>query len=446
LRLKFFISICCVCLLTAGCKKDLPSLNINPNDSTEADPELIFKHSVRRGMTGYITSSNLEYNGISSWVMYFANRGGINPTVPYSSPPGGDAFWNETYIDAMSNAQVIIDLENPEIANLKAAALIWKVYLAHRVTDLWGAIPYSEALQGNPELNLAPSYDSQREVYEQMLSDLDIAIASFDPLEEAIKPEIDLLLGGEIDLWKRFANSLKFRLAMRVSVKDQNMAQEVLNNLSPSDLFESNETSAEFEFNSVFNNPLNEAGNIRFFEGEQYVNPSKFLVDKLLNTNGKFFMNNDRPLPLLSYSEVCFLMAEAAERGMWPGNSLDYLKEGIATHMEHMNLHNYSDHENITATEIQDYLNSITEASLEEIGTQKWLLLGYENVLEAYAELRRTGFPKLVDFDGEPINWDIFPKRLVYPNSEFTLNRDNYLEALDEQGADNINTPIWWAN
>jgi len=364
---KNFISIFTLLTLLSGCKKDISSLNINPNDSLEPNPELIFKHAVKRGMSNYITATNLEYNGISSWVMYLANRGGINPSVPYSSPPGGDAFWNESFIDAMSNSQVIIDFEGEEdYTNLKAAALIWKTFIAHRVTDLWGAIPYSEALQGNPELTFAPAYDSQLEVYERMLSDLAIANESIDESLDFISSESDLLFKGNLDLWKRFANSLRFRLAMRVSNKDQSMAEEVLNELAIDDLFLSNQASAEFQFNSVFNNPVNEAGNIRFFEGEQYINPSKFLVDKLLDTSdprlrfmieeaslydtfdfldqykgvpnllsfnssewdnynldetlgdplgewgdvsrmGEFFLNNERPKPLLSYSEICLM-------------------------------------------------------------------------------------------------------------------------------------------
>ncbi len=505
MKIKLVISLVFICLLFGGCKKDLPSLNINPNDSLVADPELIFKHSLRRGMSNYLTSSNLEYNGISSWVMYFANRNGINPNVPYISPPGGDSFWNETYIDAMNNAQVVIDFEDPEIANLKAAARVWKVYQAHRITDLWGSIPYSDALKGYSELNLAPAYDTQKEVYEQFFADLELAVESFDESASSINAESDLLFNGDTQLWKKFANSLRFRLAMRVSTKDQAMAQEILDKLSISDLFESNELSAKFQFNSVFNNPLNEAGNIRYFEGEQYINPSKFLVDKLVSTEdprlkfmieeanlydtfdfldpykgvpnllafnsddwsnynldatlgdplgewgdvsrlGEFYLNNDRPLPILSYSELCFLMAEAAERGMWPGNSLSFLQEGITSHMQYMNQYNYSNQEDISESEIQNYLSSITKPTLEEIGTQKWLLFAYENVLEAFAEFRRTGYPKFTDFYGELINVDQFPKRLVYPNSEFTLNRDNYIEAIELQGSDNINTPLWWAN
>ncbi|MFK7755297.1 MAG: SusD/RagB family nutrient-binding outer membrane lipoprotein [Flavobacteriales bacterium] len=509
MNIKLYISFLTLIALTfSACKTDITDLNVNPNDSLESDPELLFKHSIRRGMSSYLTATNLEYNGISHWVMNFAARGGINTNIPYVSPPGGDAFWQEAYVDAMNNAQVIIDREESageDFSSLKAVALIWKTYVAHRITDLWGAIPYSQALQGNPELSFAPAYDTQREVYEKMLSDLALALEQIENSSSNIAPESDLLFAGDLQKWKEFANSLRFRLAIRVSDVDENMASEVLIDLATEELFTSNASSAEFQFNSVFNSPLNEAGNIRFFEGEQYVNPSKFLVDLLVESNdprikfyleeanlyntfdfldqykgvpnllsfnseewddydldetlgdpngewgdvsriGEFFMNNERPVPLLSYSELCLLKAEAVLKGLWNGSADDLVKEGIRSHMEHMNFHNYSDHENIEDQDIDDYVSGISGVDLEEVITQKWILLAYENTLESFTELRRTGFPTLVDFYGESIDNSIFPQRLKYPNSESTLNQDNYLEALDMQGPDELSTPLWWSN
>jgi hypothetical protein len=505
---RIYILALVIAVLIGACKKDITDLNVNPNDSQTPNPDLLFKHSVKRGMSNYLTATNLEYNGIAHWVMYFSSRGGINANTPYISPPGGDNYWSESYIDAMNNAQIIIDYEetaNEDFSNLKAAALIWKSFLAHRVTDLWGAIPYSEALQGNPELSLAPGYDTQQEVYTRLFADLELAASLLDDTAVAINADSDLLFAGKIDSWRRFANSLRFRLAMRVSNVNEALVNEVLTDLESADLFESNAGSAEFQFNSVFNNPLNEAGNIRFSEGAQYVNPSKFLVDLLLEKNdprikfyieeaslydtfdfldrykgvpsllpftseewgdynldetlgdpngewgdvsriGEFFMTNERPVPLLSYSELCFLQAEASLRGLWSGNADELVKEGVRAHIEQMNFHNYSDHEAIEEQDIAEYVNAISGVDLEEVITQKWLLFTYENTLEAFSEYRRTGFPTLVDFYGVAIENSLFPQRLKYPNSEFTLNQENYLEAIELQGADDLTTPLWWTN
>jgi hypothetical protein len=502
---KFYILIIIgLIFFQTSCIKDITDLNMDPNNEQTADPHLVFKYSVKRGMGNYLTASHLEYNGLQQWTMYFASRGGVEPGNEYPSPPGGDGFWNENYIDAMNNAQVIIRLaeENPELVNMKAAAIIWKTFLAQRISDLWGDIPYSAALQGNPDLDFTPEYDLQEDIYLKMLSDLENAVNTFDDSKEFYNEDSDLIFGGNIDLWKRFANSLRLRMAIRISNADATLSNSVLNELAQQELIETNQQSATFQYNSVYNKPLFEAGSIRYDEGAQYINPSKFLVDLLVESSdprigfllektslsatypfineyrgvpnllaynseiwdsynldaqlgdplgqwgdvsrlGKWYLNNDRPFPILSFSEVCFLKAEAALNGSWPGDAMEYFKQGIRSHMEYINTNTDAENQ-ITEMEILTYLNSFSEITLEKIITQKWILFAYENVFEAYADFRRTGFPVLKDYSGNPINTEDFPRRLKYPFSEFNLNRENYLNAVNNQGPDNSSTRIWW--
>ena len=490
-------------VISFGCVKDLPELNSDPNNSTQADPDLLFKYAVKRGMGSYLTASHLEYNGLHQWMMYFANRGGVEPGNEYPAPTGGDSFWNETYIDGMNNTAVIIREaeKHPNWVNKKAAALIWKTFMMHRITDLWGEAPYSEAFKGNPELEFTPVYDSQEMIYDHMLSDLKLAAASFDWSQPFFDASSDLLFGGDMDAWIRFANSLRFRLAIRISDIKPELSQNVLNELTQASLISEEAHTAAFQFNSVFNKPLLEAAMIRYQEGEQYINPSKFLTDILLSTNdprivyflektslsdafpfideyrgvpnlvaynseiwqnynldaqlgdplgswgdvsriGSWYLNNDRPMPLLSFSEMCFLKAEAALRGLWPGDPMDFLKQGINAHMNYMNA--YAAESLISESAIQNYINTINSVDLQQIITQKYLLFAYENVFESFAEYRRTGFPVLTNYDDSPINAQIFPKRLRYPYSEFTYNRDNYVNAIEQQGSDSQLTPLWW--
>jgi hypothetical protein len=281
------------------------------------------------------------------------------------------------------------------------------------------------------------------------------------------------------------------------------LSQSVLDELTQAPLISEESHTAAFQFNSVFNKPLLEAALIRYQEGEQYINPSKFLTDLLLSTNdprivyflqktslsdafpfideyrgipnlvaynseiwqnynldaqlgdplgswgdvsriGSWYLNNDRPMPLLSYSEMCFLKAEAASRGMWPGDPMNYFKEGISAHMSYMNA--FATESLISEIEMKNYINSFIDIDLQQIITQKYLLFAYENVFESYAEYRRTGFPVLTNYDGNTIDTQIFPKRLRYPYSEFTYNRENYQKAIEQQGADNQLTPLWWSS
>lgn len=506
MKKSFILLTMSLVVLFTSCLKDITDLNTDPNNPTTVDPQLLFKFAVKRGMGSYLTQSHLEYNGLQQWTMYMATRGGVEPGNEYPSPAGGDGFWNESYIDAMNNAQVIIRqaTDNPEMVNMKAAATIWKTQLMLRVTDLWGDVPYSKALLGNPDLEFTPEYDLQEEIYQAMNNDLLLAAASFDNTKPFFNEDSDLVYGGDMENWKRFANALRLRIAIRISSVDPELSRSITSDLAELPLIESNDQIASFQFNSVFNKPLFEAGSIRYQEGSAYINPGKFLVDLLVGTSdprisfilektalsatypfipeyrgvpnllaynseiwdgynldaqlgdplgswgdvsriGLWYMNSERPFPVFSYSEVCFLKAEAALNGMWPGDAMDYFKQGIRSHMEYIN--QYTEAENtISEFEILNYLNSFDEVTLEAIIMQKYLLFVYENVFEAYADYRRTGFPVLTDYDGNAINQETFPRRLIYPYSEFTYNRENYQKAVNIQGPDNSSTRMWWDN
>jgi hypothetical protein len=158
---------------------------------------------------------------------------------------------------------------------------------------------------------------------------------------------------------------------------------------------------------------------------------------------GPWFLSNNTPGVFMSYAEVCFLKAEAALNGLWPGSADDFLAQGVRANMDFYNLW-ATDEQLISNGEMLEYIGNLPAATLEEIITQKWLSFAYEQGYEAYAEYRRTGFPVLKDFFGNPVNAAAFPCRLPYPNSEFTLNRANYNQAVEHQGPDNATTRIWW--
>jgi hypothetical protein len=483
---------------------DITDLNQDPNQSQEVDPDLLFKYAVKRGMGNYITQSFLEYNGIQQWMMYMATRGGIETGNEYVQPSTAESFWNESYVDAMNNAQKVIDLTGSDInlQNKKAAALVWKTYMISRVTDLWGNVPYSQALQGNPELDFTPAYDTQKAIYEKMMADLQAAIQLFDPNKPFFSNENDLIYGGNVDNWISFANSLRLRFAVRIHHIYPELASTAFDDISNYPLIESNSANATFLYNTVFNKPLYEAGSIRYEEGASYINPSKFLVDLLVNTSdprtrflfekaqlseifpfldeyrgvpnllsysseewenynldaqlgdpngewgdvsriGSWYMNNDRPFPIITCSEVAFLKAEAALNGNWAGNSQNLFEEGVTNHVDYINQYAF-DITTISQIELGNYLNQYSSVELEDIITQKYILFAYENVFEAYNDYRRTGYPVLLDFYENPIDLTNFPQRLVYPFTEFTYNRENYMNAVALQGPDELTTRFWW--
>jgi len=480
--------------LFTGCKKDLAELNVNPNQPSSTDPNYLFRYALQQGMGNYNSDVTLEQWGLMNWMMFMAPRGGMEPGKEYVIPSGKDDFWREQYSNALSNTQVILDMaqDDPDMINMKAAAIIWKINLFHKLTDLWGDIPYSDALKGITELNYSPVYDNQETIYGIMLGELKLSVESFDPEKKFFDTDADLIYQGDINNWIAFGNSLRLRLATRINKADYPMYEAVVSELVDQPMINENPESALFPYNSVVKNHLYET----MFRGESVVqnNPSKFMVDLLVNSDdprlpvlcekaplsflpifpeyngvpnlvpnndpiwdnynpdgdwgdisriGNWFLRNETPGVILSYAGVCFLKAEAALNGLWPESADDLVKQGVRANMEFYGEHGEEDHQ-IPEEKIEAYLNDLPETSLELIITQKWISFVFENGYEAYAEYRRTGYPVLTDYYNQPINDAVFPVRMIYPYSEFTLNRENYNKAIEDQGPDNEYTRVWW--
>ncbi len=499
--MKKYTTIAFVSLLVLfSCKKDLTELNVNPDQPLSTDPNYLFTYVLQQGMGNYNSDVTLEQWGLMNWVMYLASREGVEPGKEYEVPGGKDDFWREQYTNTLSNAQVIINMGagDPGMVNMTAAAEIWQVYCFQIITDLWGDIPFTQSLKGMSELQLTPAYDRQQEIYTLLIGKLQNAIAGFDPAQQFFRPDADIVYRGDINKWIAFGNSLLLRLATRINRADFELYATVVGSLQNKPLIDNQEQAAIFPYNAVAKNPLWET----MYRNESTVqnNPAKFFVDLIVTTEdprakvffqeaplsflpfiakykgvpnllpnndpawdnynlnqalgiegewgdiskiGVWFLNNHTPGVIMNYSEVCFLKAEAALNGLWPESANTLLARGVQANMEFYNL--YANDENtITAGEIDTYLQSLPAANLETVITQKWISFAYEQGYEAYAEYRRTGFPVLTNYQGDPVNQEIFPVRIPYPYSEYTLNQTHYNAAVEAQGPDTKFTKVWW--
>ncbi len=483
-----------------ACIKDLTELNVNPDQPLSTDPDYIFSYVLQQGTGNYNSDVSLEQWGLMNWVMYLASREGVEEGREYPMPSAKDDFWREQYTNTLSNAQIIVNMaaDDPDMVNMKAAARIWQVYIFSMLTDLWGNIPYTEALKGMTGLNFSPAYDRQSDIYEAMIIQLQEAVSALDAGQLFFDREYDLIYNGNIHHWKSFGNSLMLRLATRVNKVDFDFYASVVQGLQNQPLISGQEEAAIFPFNAERKNHLWET----MYRNESTIqnNPSKFFVDMLVERNdprvsvffeeaplsflpfipkykgvpnllpntdtywdnynvneslgipgewgdisriGQWFLNDNTPGVIMNYSEVCFLLAEAALHGLWDDDPDQLMKKGVEANIRFFNL--YGNTENhIPESEISIFVLNLPDATLEEIIIQKYISFGFEQGYEAYAEYRRTGYPVLTKYDGSGINKSIFPLRLPYPNSEYTLNRNNYDEAVGNQGPDNEFTPIWW--
>jgi len=491
---KYSLLTFAIVIIFTACKRNLTELNVNPNEVTYVNPALLFKQSLKDGAGSYNTDVNVEQWGLMTWMMYMAPKGGHSPGEEYVIPGGKDGFWDEQFSNALVGIQETLNLYSDSVkyTNEIAIAKIWKVFLFHRMTDLWGEVPYSEALRGYDDLIYLPKYDSQQEIYFHFLDDLKASSSAIDEANPLSTPDADLIYSGDLHKWRLFANSLRLRLAINIKFIAPEKYNEVLKELEQAEFFTKNDDSAHFPFNEEKKNHLYET----FFTNQGTVqnNPSKFLVDMLQQKNdpraavffqktelslaqpwlypeykgvpnllannsetwssydsnwgdiskiGTWFLRAETPGVIMSYSEVCFLKSEAALDGFFPQSSDFYLKEGIKANMNFYTEYGEIEHE-ISEQKITNYISNLSGSTLEDIIMQKWISFAFENGFQAYSEYRRTGYPVLLNFNNTPIDNSIFPVRLPYPTSEITLNSENYNNAVSRQGTDNEFTKLWW--
>lgn len=383
-----------------------------------------------------------------------------------------------------------------------------KVAGMHRLTDLYGPIPYL----GYGKTLYVP-YDSQEDVYKMLFEELDLAIqimTDFYTATPTSRPlaRFDLIYDGDILKWIKFANSLKLRLAMRISYVEPELAkkyaEEAVNHKFG--VMTANSETAKIKSSAVYpyENPLEQLWS-DYGETRMGANMDSYLngyndprIDKYFRatSNGKYIgmrngmdaaasyrslvstpnITKSSPLYWLHAAEVYFLRAEGALRG-WNMNGVPetLYNQGIEIAMSEFD---------IVGSEVTNYINNSTsvpapyvdpkggfsvltgspmlstitikwdesasfEQKLERIMTQKWIAM-YPNGLEAWSEFRRTGYPKLftpaVNKNTSNIPDGKYIKRLPLPASEFQKNKKLTEEAVTQylNGKDSPGTRLWW--
>lgn len=222
-RFKRIYTVLAFSLLISSCTEDLAELNKNPNAYETVNPKFLF------------TKSQLAAIGANPNGNRFNIMQQLQQEATYSevTAPGDKYFaegyvrnnWTVTYPGPLNQVQLVINevKKDPENVNLLSAARIWKVYINHQLTDLYGDIPYSEALQAL-DGNYQPKYDLQSDIYKDMFKELEEAAAALTP-GKATFGNSDLFYDGDPVKWKKFAYSLMLRLGMRLSKVDPALAE-----------------------------------------------------------------------------------------------------------------------------------------------------------------------------------------------------------------------------
>jgi hypothetical protein len=469
---KLLYALSALVLVLTACTKDLSSLNVDPKNPATA-PSYAFFTNAQRALSNTLASSNVNLNIFRLIVQHWQET---QYTEESNYDLGGreinDAVWNAFYRDVLRDLQEAKNLIPNDVKdaglqkNQLALVEIMQVYSYYYLVTTYGDIPYTEALDIN---NPFPKYDDAQTVYNDLLSRLDAAIGNLDPATGSFGGA-DIVYGGDVAKWQKFANSFKLKMGMTIADSDPAKAKTVVESAIAAGVFTSNDDNALFAYQGAppNTNPiwvdLVQSGRDDFVPASTLINQMQSLNDPRMNdyftfdaSGTKYSGGNpgesssyaqlshvnpaitepDFPGTLLDYSEVEFLLAEAVLRGYTvTGTALEHYNSAITASIEYWGG---------TAAEATAYLAQpgvVLDATnwKQSIGIQKWIAL-YNRGMDAWIEWRRLDYPQL-----EPAAEAVsgIPVRYPYPVNEQNVNSKNYDAAAQAVGGDVVETKLWW--
>ncbi|HEX6223538.1 MAG TPA: SusD/RagB family nutrient-binding outer membrane lipoprotein [Chryseolinea sp.] len=485
ISIKYFIVMLPLIVAGGSCTNDFEEINTNPNKPTEVSPQYLLPQALQTSIDNYWGNKNrnerINFDHAMSWIGHLTRNIYENEGDNYNVQPSVNIKnWEVFYADALINFQKVIETSNAESKapnpNYEGIGIGMRAWGFSLLTDIWGAVPYTAALSGTAgEPVYSPTYDSQETIYAGVIADLKIANEKLNTSGPAIKG--DIMFNGKILLWKKFFNSLRFKLLNRqahlVSSSSGEM-QAMLDDPATYPMIDNKLEIAQLKYGAVpTNNPWND---ILIQQGRTDWNISSTLVNKLTELgdprlevyavpgnlaggvisghpnglpgeiatkylgysaviNPAVFAQTTSPAVLMSHAELLFTKAEAALEGNIPGDPQVFFDEGIVAAFDQYGL-----------VVPEGYIAQLGAVSKENIMTQKWIAL-FGQGIEAWTEYRRTGYPVMPPADPQAKfqNDGVLPTRLIYPSTEYSLNgaRVKETESLNG-GLDNMKTKMWW--
>lgn len=483
--------IFCLAFTVSSCDKDFGEQNLDPQTTTQIESKFLLNFAVNRaGSSRYeLWRGNLIY--CSQWSQQLSGNWAPN-NYNSTNEDWLSAYWNTAYGDYMRNVQAIINQE--EGTNVEAMAMIFKVLIMQRVTDMYGDIPYSEAFQGGdlPQ----PAYDTQEAVYGSFVAELRQAIGQLSVGNGENPGSFDGIYEGDIENWKRLGNSMLLRVGMRMSEANPTMAQQIVSEAISGGIISSFDEQAYITFDGsmpdgpvasgigeVFNdfgvggggfslsdelldrlqgnNDPREAVIAVTYNADGSVNTDVGVGQHVGRVNGRDYpefyaqaqpnhdvmVAYDSPILYFTHAEAEFTRAEAIVRGWATGDAQEAYENGVRAACKQLGL--YPRSTEIMDAQIDELLTQSGVAwndanAMDLINTQKWIALLFDG-FEAYANYRRTGFPAITPGETAGESNGQVPGRLRYPTSEQLTNEANYNTAVGRlNGGDVITSSVWW--
>lgn len=483
--------------LVFGCS-DYLDVNTDPNNPADADAKLVIpaaQQSVAARVGNYYRITG------SLWSQHYAQN---NTSSQYITIDNYDVengnFLEPDFIEMFSgplNDLKFVKRKSEASGNWTnyLIAQVMEAYAYQVVADLYDGAPILEGLNGDRN-DFTPHWNTGPEVYEELIARIDNALSKNFALNTNVNPRAnDLLFGGDVAKWTRFANTLKLKILIRYSAVDPAKAQSSISALvnSGAVFLQEDASIASYYDQQDRSNPLYEADR-RNLNTQSNLKASLTLVNYLeVNSDpriNKFFnapveggtavkgmrqgtssipstqlnsltisgakVAQTDPVYFISLPEAYFLRAEAAARGFSNENAKALYDLGVLAAFDRYDLDGSAF---IQPGGAYAYPGGSTEQNVEAIIEQKWIAHVGGNSIEAWFDMLRTGYPSFstsapglpgynplapgapifsfpvdaVTFDGQ------FPRRLLIPEDE-VLNNPN----APAQPANGILSPVWW--
>lgn len=368
-------------------------------------------------------------------------------------PADVNNYWGSIYTDALINSQILLDKAEAEGSPHNAGvAKVLMAYTLGIATDLFGDIPYTEALKGSENI-LKPVFDSQQSIYDAITSLLDQAVNDLGSGDEPVGITGDVIYDGDADAWINAARAIKARAELQLSKK--NGATAYNNALALVDAFSSNGDNMEVPFESSNPNPINqfmvERGDVRmnqtfldeleatgdpripfYFgensDGEISGSPTGQQVETA-SPPGSYLASQTSSIVMMSYAELKFIEAEAALQSGSGVRAAEAYKEAVAASLEQVT--GEVDADWMAANIDGENENTLT---LEDIIMQKRAALVGQ--IQPFSDWRRTGIPTLSL--APDATQTAIPRRYPYAQDEIIYNPDNI------PAVGSVLVPVWW--
>jgi Starch-binding associating with outer membrane len=486
--LPAILTVAAMLLIVASCKKGTFDINSpNPNLPSSVSPKFSLSAALK-------TTAGVMYNGnidfMNTWMDYWAVSGDYTASPVYVTYTiTSDNFagnWDQAYIN-LNNYHLVETqgFTDPTLANYEAIAKLMKSFIYQRIVDLYNNAPYVEALSST---NFLPTYTNASDIYTDLLVQIDSAklLISQGGAVAENPAEFDVMFGGDMDAWVKFANTLKLKILMRLTATNPSAASAGLAGMTTDDFLGAEEdamvnpgysAAADDQENPYYlnvgytstgangtNNAYWRANKyaVDFYNNNNDPRATQFyaatvsgdIVGRYLgstalehndNISGVNGLGNaagpDQSAVVIGAFESLFLQAEAVQRGYITGDAQALYESAVAESFRLLGLD-----PSAAATYVSQAGNQLTNWAAQSdklrlIITQKWAACNSYDPLESHSDYLRTGFPSNLPVSIFPGNTQTtIPSRILYPTSEHSYNEDN----VNAQGTITINSKIFW--